>query len=345
VQFSTFEGDASGEALAQILIERAEAGVDVRFLVDHYSDVIANDILPPMLHRRTELCEERALTAALLTRLRAAGVAVRRTAPVGRWRQYLLHRDHRKMVVVDDRVAFVGGVNISDHNFGWRDFMVKVTGSLAADLGAAFDATWTGEPRGSTPDRSRTDYVIEDGPGRRAIADEVLALVDGATRSISLESPSLLDDRLEEALIGAADRGVQVTIVAPARHNRAVFRLWVATTFRRLQHPNVTLYRYQGTRGMTHAKLLLVDDAVATFGSSNFFALEGVTQRELNVFTRDPTCIRAFRRYVADGIAGSRVSAPPGRASFRWTYTLAERVAAGWTRRLLLDPDWRARYG
>jgi len=349
VQFTTFEGDASGEALAAILIDRAAAGVDVRFLVDHYSDVIADDVLPVLVHRRAQLRTERTRTAALLQRLRDAGVVVRRTAPVGRWWQYLLHRDHRKLVVVDDRVAFVGGLNVSDHNFTWRDFMVEITGPLAADLGAVFAASWASAPLDRdgerTPGRMLGDVVVDDGPGRGVIADEVLALVAGATRSIVLESPSLLGDDLERALVRAADRGVHVIVVAPARHNRAVFRLWSAETFRRLQHPNVTVYRYEGSGGMTHAKLLLVDDTVATFGSSNFFRLEAITQRELNVFTDDPACVRALSAYLADGIARSTSQPPPSYPSLRWTYTLAERVAAQWTRHLLRDPDWRARYG
>src|SRR5262249_17216466 len=69
VQFSTFEGDQSGGALAELMLERARAGVDVRFLVDHYSDAIANDILPTSFARRAELRAERRRTDALLARL------------------------------------------------------------------------------------------------------------------------------------------------------------------------------------------------------------------------------------------------------------------------------------
>jgi cardiolipin synthase len=301
--------------------------------------------LPTALQRRRELRAERTRTAALLARLRAAGVSVRRTAPVGRWWQYLLHRDHRKLVVLDGSVGFVGGMNISDHNFTWRDFMVKVTGPLASNLAAVFTATWTKTAYDAAPDRSRPDFLLDDSPGRRAIGREVLALVDGAARSVVLESPSLLGDVLERALVRAADRGVHVTVIAPAQHNRAIFRLWVAETFRRLQHPNITVYRYERSGGMTHSKLLVVDETVASFGSSNFFALEAITQRELNVFTRDPACIGALRAYLADGIAGSSVLPPPTHKSFRWSYTLAERAVERWTRHLLLDAEWRARYG
>ena len=217
------------------------------------------------------------------------------------------------------------------------------------DLAAVFTASWAGAPldrdgrRGTT--RTSDDFVVDDGPARRAIAREVLELVGGATRSIVVESPSLLGDDLERALLRAADRGVHVTVVAPARHNRAIFRLWAAETFRRLEHPNITVYRYEGSGSMTHAKLLLVDDTIATFGSSNFFALESITQRELNVFTRDPACVRALRAYVADGIAQSTSPPPPSYASFRWTYTLLERAAASWTRHLLRDPVRLSRYG
>jgi cardiolipin synthase len=343
-QFMTFEGDASGEEFADLLLAQARAGVDVRLILDHYVDVIANDILPIRLGRRRELQAERSSTAALLRRLEAGGVRLQRTAPPGTLWRFLLYRNHKKMVVLDDAVAFLGGINVSDHNYAWNDFMVKVTGPLAADMAADFRTTWDGatvplaEP---SPDR---DFVLNHAPGRPSISDEVARLVQGATTSIAIESPSLLGGALEGLLVDAARRNVEVTVVAPAHHNRSIFRVWVRSTVDRLVRAGATVYGYRGSAGMTHAKLLIVDDAVATFGSFNFFELEGLTQKELNVFTRDPAIIAELRRLMDRDIAASEPMERP-RATFgRFTYSIVERGFAAWTRRLLRKPEWRSTY-
>ena len=76
-----------------------------------------------------------------------AGVAVRVTNPIGPLKLNYPARNHKKLIIADD-VAYVGGINFSDHNFAWRDFMVRIAGQEAADfLAADFDATWAGTPR------------------------------------------------------------------------------------------------------------------------------------------------------------------------------------------------------
>ena len=282
----------------------------------------------------------------MLTRLRCAGVGVRRTAPIGSFYRYLLYRDHKKMVVIDGRVAFVGGLNISDHNFSWHDFMVRIDGALVGALARDFASTWTSLPNvlAPPPDGARGDFVLNHAPGRNAIGTEVLRMIAAAERSIVLASPSLLGDVIERALLEAARRGVRISMLAPARHNRAIFRVWVAQTFRRLAHPNITIHRFEGVDGMTHAKLLVVDDSRATFGSFNFFELEATTQKELNVFTANRALISALQEYFNDAVATSRVFAPPTHSFGRFTYTLIHTVVARATSRLLRDPDWKARY-
>ena len=345
VQFTTFEGDASGSELAELMIEKVRQGVDVRFLVDHYSDVIANDILPIVSRRRAELRHERDRTSALLAQLRDNGVHVKRTAPVGRLCRYLLHRDHKKMVVLDGRVAFVGGLNISDHNFAWRDFMVKIAGPLVDDLASDYSATWTGTSRDAVHPALRSrDFVVTTAPGRDAIGAEVLSMIRHAQQSVAIESPSLLGRHIERALLDAARRGVEIELVAPSRHNRAIFRVWVAGTFGYLWHPNIAIYRHHGTGGMTHAKLLIVDDQVATFGSFNFFELEAITQKELNVFTSDPALVASIRAYFDGAVAASSEEPPPRRSFGRFSYTLVVAIVDHWTRRLLRNPRWKAQY-
>ncbi len=182
VQFSTFEGDRSGQEFAALLLDRAEHGVEVRFTVDHYSDVVQSDYHPLLVHRYTERHHERDSTHALLDHLRASGVRIKRTAPPGFLGCFLLYRDHKKLVLLDDRVAYVGGINISDHNYAWHDLMVRITGPIVADLAADYRSTWDGATRTFDVVRETGDFVVNHSAGRPSINDELLRMIAGRVR-------------------------------------------------------------------------------------------------------------------------------------------------------------------
>ena len=345
VQFSTFEGDAAGRGFADLLLERVRAGVAVQLILDGYSEVIADDTYPFALRGRRALHAERRRTHEMLAELESGGVAIRRVAPSGRFHRYLLHRDHKKMAVIDGRLAYVGGLNVSDHNYGWHDFMVRLDGSVVDALIADFDSTWSGRTVALTDARPDGDFVLNQAPGRPTVLDEALRLIEGAEHRVALESPYPCGDHVETALLQAARRGVQVTVVTPERPNHLHNRVWIRKLRRRLRHPNVDLVGFRGTDGMTHAKLLVVDDRIATFGSLNFQEIEALTQKELNIFTRDPDLVAELRALLASDAAASAPAPLPRTAFGWWTYRLAYRLVRAWTRRLVRRPEWRATYG
>ncbi len=343
-QFMTYEGDATGQEFAALLTHQAGQGADVRLMVDAYSDVVLSDVWPVLIHRRGEVAAERARTHALFDRLRAQGVQVKRTAPLGTLGRFALYRDHKKMVVIDEQIAFVGGINISDHNYDWHDFMVKIEGPLARVLAHDFRATWDGQCAPLSTPCPGEDFVLNQCPGRYPILEHILRMIARAQRSIVIESPYLLGDHLERALRAAAERGVRVTLILPARSNKLLYRRWVRMLRRRLNHPNVTVYGHLGGSGMTHAKLILVDDQWASFGSFNMIELEGLTQKELNVFSSNAALIAQFQDLIAGDIAHA-VPVPAPRVVFgRPLYAVLYRFFRWWTRRLLRDADWKARY-
>ncbi len=343
-QFMTYEGDASGEMFSALLASKAAAGLDVKLMVDGYSDIILSDVYPILIHRRGDVQRERSRTLALFDRLRAGGVGVKRTAPPGAFKQYMLYRNHKKMVVLDERVAYVGGINVSDHNYAWHDFMVRIEGPLAADLARDFCSTWDGATVPLTARAPGGDFVLNQCAGRYSIFEEVLDMIGRAQHTLAIESPYLLGDHIETALHEAAERGVRVTIILPAHSNKLMYRLWVRKLRRRLTHPNVTVYGYHASKGMTHAKLIVVDDRWASFGSFNMIELEGLTQKELNVFSGDPALIAQLNAVVAADLAAAAPVAPPRTVVGRFTYTILYHFFKWWTRRLLRRPDWKAIY-
>jgi len=344
VQFSTFEGDDSGEAFGRLLIEAADRGLDVRLTVDHYSDVVLSDFHPLLVHRLRAIRRERDRTHALFDRLRAHGVGVRRTAPPGALGRFLLYRDHKKLVILDDRVAYVGGINVSDHNFLWHDLMVRVEGPVVAALAADYRSSWSGPTVALPVAAPSGTSVVNHDARRESILAELLRMIDGARETLVIESPYLLGDRLERAIVGAADRGVRVTLIVPFRANRGIVRLWRRQTLGRFQHPNIALRGYRDTGGMLHAKFAIVDGRRATFGSFNMFELESRTQKELNVFTDDPALIRQLEAVVAHDLPSTVPMVAPAWTFGRFTYTACYRFFDAWTSRLVRDPEWVASY-
>ncbi len=344
VQFSTFEGDEAGQAFGELLLDRVAAGVEVQVILDGYSEIIANDVYPFAIRGRGVLAAGKRHRLELLARLQDAGVPIHRVNPPGRFARYLLFRDHKKMVIIDDRVAYVGGINISDHNYAWHDFMVRLDGPVVDDVVRDFTSTWAGETVTLTERHDDRDYVLNQSPGRPTILDASLDLIAEARERIVMESPYLCGDHVETALLDAAKRGVQVVLVMPRRPNHLHNRVWVRKLRRRLRHDNIEVLGYPGSDGMAHAKLLIVDDTLATFGSLNYQEVESLVQKELNVFTRDPDLVAELRALTTADAAASR-PVPQPRSAFGWfTYRSAHWVLRTWTNRLLRRAEWRATY-
>jgi cardiolipin synthase len=343
-QFMTYEGDASGQAFSEMLAGKAAAGLDVRLMVDGYTDVVLSDAYPILLHRRRAVQAERARTYAMFEALRAQGVGVKRTAPPGCLGRYMLYRNHKKMIILDERIAYVGGINISDHNFAWHDFMVRIEGPLVADLVRDYRSTWDGQTVTLDRPAPAGDYVLNQCAGRYSIFEQILALIGQAERTLVIESPYLLGDHFEAAIRAAAERGVHVTLIQPGHSNKLMYRLWVRVLRRRLDHPDITIYGYQGSGGMTHAKLVIVDDRWASFGSYNMIELEGLTQKELNIFSTDPGLIAQLNALVDADRAQSVRQRAPRIVLGRVSYSVLVRFFGWWTRRLLRDPNWKAIY-
>lgn len=344
VQFSTFEGDASGQEFAEMLIELAQRGVDVCLTTDRYSDVVQDDIYPILLHRRAELQTERHKTCDLMQKLADNGIPVKRTAPMGPMGIYALYRDHKKMVVIDEKVAYVGGINVSDHNYAWHDFMVKVTGDLARDLACDYMSTWDGKTVAFDRVFDHRDFILNQCAGRYSIFEEILRMIQIAQETLVIESPYLMGDYMESAILQAAQRGVKVRLILPYHSNKLVYRIWARKMYRRFDHPNITIYGYRGEHDMTHAKLVIVDEQYASFGSLNMFELEGLTQKELNIFTRNAEFIAQALDFVEQDIQNSTVIAQPRTTFGRFTYSLLYRFFCAWTNRLVQNPAWRAKY-
>jgi cardiolipin synthase len=302
VQAMTFEGDATGQAVAAAL--QQSRARDRRVLVDDYSRVVVSDrfVLSPHYLASASFRAEVRATGEMFRALASGGVGVRRTNPIaGRLHRYGL-RNHKKLIVAD-KVAYIGGVNFSDHNFDWHDLMLRIEGAGPTDfLAADFDAAW--ESRAGLRQARFGDLSLYALDGRHNAAGfaDLFNAIACAERRIDVISP-YLSFPFAEALGAAARRGVGVEVLAPSANNKPMVRHYLLDAARRLG------LAVRLVPAMFHLKAMMIDDRLLVLGSSNFDFPSYYSMEEYLALIEEPGLIGAFRDTVLRPLRASSVSA------------------------------------
>ncbi len=318
IQTFSFEGDRVGTDLSNALL--AAPARDLRLLIDSYTRVNQSDrwiAAPGNLFDRA-LRDEVRNTRRLVRTLRAAGVGVRFGRPFGFLGRRALRRDHKKLILFDDRVAYVGCINFSEHNFEWHDLMVRIEHpGVTRFLTRDFLHSWEGRSRASSRSFPELGLDLHTLPGRgnREAFDGLLGRIDRAERSIHVTSP-YVGPPFTKHLAAAADRGVEVHFVTPLDNNKAYLQKYLLAETER---SGVHVWLDPGR--MIHMKCMLIDDSTLITGSSNFdlMSYHGFLAEIVAVF-RSPEVIGAFRRQVLEpDLAASRRFVPAeGRVAGTW---------------------------
>lgn len=289
IQTLTFEGDAAGSALGDALISSRCA--DRRILVDSFNDFFQSDrfVLAPHNRAMPSVRAEIAATRDMCHRVKQAGVALRSTNPVGVMLHRMPARDHKKIVIIDARIAYVGGINFSDHNFAWHDMMVRIErADVAQLLQQDFDSTWRGEPAMPHARVGDMEILSLDGSRNEAAVAPLLDRIASARRSISVISPYMTFP-FTDALRAAKKRGVKVTLLTAADNNRGFLNVYLCAEAAR---SGFGLRLYSGR--MYHLKAMLIDDEVLVVGSSNFDWLTYHMMGEVMLLTSNRELIEQF---------------------------------------------------
>ena len=221
----------------------------------------------------------------------------------------ILRRDHKKIIVIDDRVAYIGGINFSEHNFEWHDFMVRIEDAgVARFLKNDFLTSWARRSERSSQRFSGLGLDLHALPGRgnREAFAGLVSRIEGAERSVQVVSP-YLGPPFTRYLAAAVERGVRVHVVSPLQNNLGYLQ---KSLFAEAARFGFELHLYQDR--MIHMKCMLIDETVLVTGSSNFDLLSyhGFLA-EIVAVIRSPSVIEAFRRQVLEpALAGSRPFRP-----------------------------------
>jgi cardiolipin synthase A/B len=292
IQTFALEGDSVGQRLTQALLN--SPAPDKRILADSFTRVVLSDRFrySPRSLFDEDLKREASGTRIMRTALQAGGVKIKFTNPYGLTPRKLLSRNHKKLIVIDNRAAYIGGINFSEHNADWHDMMFRIDDIDAVRfLREDFMGTW--DDRELTAHRAWEDSELWtlDGRDNRRAFRRVLELIDSARRRIFVESPYITFP-FYERLRAAALRGVEVKIVTPEQNNWRLFRNYARLESAR---SGIDLRLY---RGMSHLKAMLIDDDYLVAGSSNFDYLSYRLYQEIVAVFTDPRLIADFRRRV-----------------------------------------------
>jgi cardiolipin synthase len=308
IDFLTFvywKGEIGSE-VAEALCRRANAGVRVRVLLDAWGS--------------------RPIESHLIDDMVEAGVQLRWFRPLSRVRlREVNHRTHRKVLVVDESVAFTGGVGISDlwsgdarNEHEWRDTHFKVEGPAVDGLRAAFLDNWAETdptifdvacdrfPSQLTPGQSVIQCVRgASATGGSDLASVFRALMQLTQRQLRVTTAYFVpDDDLTKRLCDAATRGVQVQILLPGPFaDKRFVQLAAEVDYEDLIESGVELWNFQPS--MMHAKTMTVDGLLANVGSANFNARSLNCDEEINMVIFDPSVVRTLDRHFDEDLERS----------------------------------------
>ena len=326
-----------GEQVLEALRAAVASGADVRVAVDAIGSGI--DFGSRRLYRQ--------MRDVGIEVVANDGIAVVRGGSLGGRRLRLhaedaFHFDHRKMMVIDGEIAYVGGTGIEDHFYDTRftDVMCRVTGPVVAQVQLAYVASWvkdggarpasleglfpaavTADPGDAALDGISASVLMNvPGTGHHPIRDAIHQSLARATTAIDIVNPYISNRGVIRRLVLAARRGVPVRIVIPAEprppYPMAAFRAWLPSLVEAgaevLAHP-----------GMAHAKVYRVDDRLL-IGSCNLDDLSLYRNDELDILFEGPAVPALADRVFDDLIAAS---SPPtissSRRSRAWERTMA----------------------
>jgi cardiolipin synthase len=311
-----FRPGVIGEQIAGALLARAAAGVAVRVVVDARGsdpDGKSRDFYARLLAGGVEVRVVRAMHLRASPQPPAAGDAARWTV------EQLGHVDHRKYMVVDGRVGWVGGAGIEDHFHDGRfhDLFLRVTGPVASQLQLVFVAgfRWLG---GAVPPAQLDALfplhdddpdavpatVLHNAPGRyRPITTAISDLLDGARQQLDVVNPYLTDRGMIRRIEAAARRGVEVRLFAPAHANN-----WPCAAAQHFHHAalldaGVRIFDHPA---MLHAKAFVRDREDVLAGTCNLVAWSLKRFMEIDLLVRSPSLATQFEeRFAVDAVAGS----------------------------------------
>jgi cardiolipin synthase len=293
-----FDNDDYATGIADLLKQRS-ATIDTRVLVDGLGTIGAemarSSSLPPGHEPESSI-----------TRYLEQDSDVRVRAVTNVW----FSGDHTKTIIMDDRIAFLGGMNIGrEYRYDWHDMMIEVEGPIVSEISEDFHRAWLSSgflgdlqqllysDKVTPVPASAADYpmrLLYTRPGDSQILRAQIAATRQARQSIYLQYPYITSDAMLYELVKARRRGVDVRVIIPYRIDNEVITRSNVLAANAMLRNGIRVYIYPG---MSHLKAAIYDGWIC-LGSANMDNLSLRTNREMNLATSHPSAVDALRERV-----------------------------------------------
>lgn len=276
-----FLNDELGQRLIDVCAERAKAGVEVRFLWDAAGSFTfwGSNIAEDLKAKGIQLLFWKTLIPSYFT--------------VPNFRSWYL-RNHRRTLVIDQRVGYTGSICVSDSMKNWRDTNVRLEGSVAGEMHNAFERMWKRAtkakdlPRRKFARDGEFKYITNyPSPGRRHIYSELIEALRNARKYVYITTPYFVPThRLLRVIKLAAHRGVDVRVILPERTDHyPTMDLAARSYFQTLLESGARIFLYKGN--VIHSKTAVIDGDWATVGSMNLDSVSLLYNFEANVVSNN----------------------------------------------------------
>lgn len=299
IQFYIFNEDCIGKEMTSLLKRKAREGVKVRLLVDYMGSFF--------------------LKKKAIKEMQLAGIQFAYSFKPGfpYFFYKLNRRNHRKITVIDGETGFIGGFNVGDEYLGrnpklgdWRDYHLVLHGPIVHPLQEQFLLDWEAAC-GETLDDARYLPKLEERSQQFTILSAehniysfFLRQIEEAKTSLFIGSPYFIPDaRLQNALLQALGRGVEVTLLVPMKSDHPFVKEASYLYFGELLEAGCRIHQYY--EGFFHAKVFVVDQKLCDIGTANFDLRSLYTNAEVNCIFNDPQLIAATLKAIEDDLARS----------------------------------------
>lgn len=294
LEYFNFRNDSIAKAVFKLLGQKVKEGVQVRALFDAFGNMSNN----------------RPLKKVHLDSIRALGIEIQEFDPINfPWLNHVFHRDHRKIVVIDGRVGYTGGMNIADYYIKglegigqWRDMHVRIEGEAVSYLQDVFLTMWNSATKQHIeglqyyPFRPHTDEtfgnagiaIVDRMPKRtpKIMRQMYIKSIEAAQKKIQIINPYFVPTHsIKKAIKKALKRNVTVEIMIPGRSDIKFTPDAAFYTANKLRKKGAGIYIYNN--GFHHSKIMMVDSLFCTVGSTNLNSRSLRFDCEVNAFIFD----------------------------------------------------------
>ncbi|MFA4953541.1 MAG: phosphatidylserine/phosphatidylglycerophosphate/cardiolipin synthase family protein [Candidatus Pacearchaeota archaeon] len=289
-----YGNDKIGRAFRRALIKKAEEGVSVKILIDAWGSRVDKYFFKKLVKNGGEVRFFREFRYVL------------------RILSKNHERNHRKLLLIDDKISYIGSVNIVEECLDWRELVIRINGNITPIFTKTFLKNWN-ETGKITKKRVNAIAhegfeILRDVPSEihKLTSKRYIRLIKKAKKEILIETPYFIPTRkIRKAFASAVKRGVKIRIIIPKSSDVNAINLLRNRYLGVIYRAGVDIYYYK--RSNLHSKLLIIDDKYFLLGSSNLDYRSFIHQYEINLLGEDAEIIKALKNHFCETLKFSEL--------------------------------------